>query len=147
MRGITARRVGPVQVARDVKAGQAFEDYFLDGVAVARNPAGDPWIQGAAVFRKPPDYLEELRANCRLPAVRVRRATNLRDRLLAPVEMLLCEAVEPREKRIRWRGLSRTEPGDREQERGAPRHPNSPAAARQESGSCRDWPDKCAAWP
>src|SRR5207247_6996119 len=103
-RRVASGYVRSVEVAGDVKAGEAFEDDLLDGVRVALKPSGDGRIERAAVRWQTPDELGQLGAHHRLAAVRIGLCADCGDRALAVVKLLLRDAVEPGEKRIgRWR--------------------------------------------
>ena len=103
-RGVPSGDVWSVEVGGDVESRETFEDDLLDRVRAALKPAGDARIERTTKGWQTSDNLGQLAADHRLATVRIIPCANLGDRAFAAVKLLLCDPVEPGEKRIGcWR--------------------------------------------
>src|SRR5579859_4467398 len=93
--GITAGLVGPVEIRGDVEAGQTFENYFFDHIALTLDTAVDSGIQRAGVIGQPTDQREQLFTDRSFSALGVGDAADFGNDLLPLLKLLLRDLVHP----------------------------------------------------
>ena len=104
---VTARLVGPVEIAGDIEIRQTLEKHLLDGVALSLNLTGDFGIQRPVVVGQTAQEFQKRFADLLFPALRIGNGMNLVNRPLPLLKLPLRNLVHPAEQGVS-NGLLRT---------------------------------------
>jgi hypothetical protein len=101
------RLIRPVEIGGDENPRQAFENHFFDGVAIMRERASNAGAQRALVVGQAAQDFHKFCADHLLPLLCVGEGADSRHGLLAAVEVLLRDAVQPLEQWVGFGFLGR----------------------------------------